>query len=216
MRCCLKQFGLDMQHFNLGQPFGVAKSFSCFWTCLFLWLSPRPIGHRLCCPQLRCWYRVRLASRSGFCSVIPCCRNGQYPKSMTFYLLGDLRFRYLTQPIDLNPLSDIQQSPQFARCAEVARYSIWVPVDCAGSATVTESYSLLLASSLTSWNHIDLDFLPGTSTSWTQPQMAHLTIEYSYCRYHTFTYLAQPMHTSSPCQAGPLQRLSFETLSSFS
>lgn len=205
-----------MQHFNLAQPFVVAKSFSCSWTCLFLWLSPRLVVHRLCCRQLRGWYRVRLASRSGFCSVIPCCQNGQCPRSRTFYLLSDLRFRYLTQPIDLTPLSDTRQSSQFARCAKVARCSIWVPVDFAGSPTVTESYSLLLASSLASWNHIDPDFQPGTSTSWTQPQKAHLTIEYSYCRYHTFTYLAQPMHTSFPYQGGPLQQFSFETLSSFS
>ena len=205
-----------MLHFDLAQPFVAAKSFSCFWTCLFLSLSPRLVGHHLCCPQLRGWYQVRLASKSGFCSVIPCCQNGQCPRSRTFYLLSDLRFRCLTQPIDLTPLSGTQQSSQFSRCAEVARYSVWAPEDFAGSAAVTESYSLLLASSLANWNHIDPDFQPGTSTSWTQPQKAHLTTEYSYCRYRTFTYWARPTHTSFPYQGGPRQQLSSERLSSSS
>ena len=193
-----------MQRFSLGQPFVAAKSFSCFWTCLFLWLSPRPVECRLCCPLLRGWYRVRLASRSGSCSVILCCQNGQYPKSKTFYLLDDSRFQYLTQPIDLILPSDIQQSYRFAHRAEVARHSIWAPADFAGSATVAKSYFLLLASSLGSLNHIDPDFLLGTSTSWTQPQKAHLTTEYSCCKYHTFTYLARPMHTSFPYRGAPL------------
>jgi hypothetical protein len=206
-----------MQRFDLEQPFVGGKSSSCFWTCLFLWLSPRPVGHRLCCPQLRGWYRARLASRSGSCSVIPCCQNGQFPKSKTFYLLGDSRFRYLTQPIDLSlPSDDIQHSYQSAHYAEVARYFIGAPGDFVGSATVTRSCSLLLASCLGSLSHIDPDFPLGTSTSWTQRQKAHLTTEYSCCKCHTFTYLAQPMRTFFPYPGGPLQSFSFETLSSFS
>ena len=207
MRCCWKQFGLDMQHFNLGRPFVAAKSFSCFWTFLFLWLSPHPVGHLLCCPQPRGWCLVRLALRSSFCSVIPYCQNVQFSKSKTFYLLGDLHSRYPTPPIDLdlNLLSDIQQSSLFAHYATAARYSILVLGDFAGSSAVTESYSLSLASFQESSNHIDPDFPPGTSTSWTQPQKAHLIIEYSCYRYHTFTYLAQPMHTSFPYQDGLLR-----------
>ena len=191
-----------MRHFTSGQPYVAAKSFSCFWSFLFLWLSPRPIGHRLYRLRPRGSYLVRLTSRSGFCSVIPYCRNVQYLRSKTFCLLSDLHFRCPTPPIGLNPLSDILQNSLHAHYVTVARYSILVLGNFAMSSSVIESYCLSLASFQVSSNHIDPDFLPGTSTCWTQPQKVHWIIGCSCYRYHTFTYLGQRKHTSFPYPYG--------------